>query len=253
VRIVRLPGIHHDSNAVLLIGSESSLLVDTGTTWYQMLQVERILGHISKDGLQRILLTSRRYPFAGAAKHISQEMGNIPIHIHQSAISVMQTGDFFSTWANRYDSDMPSTECMPVNQGDKFSVGDGSLTAISLPGHCPDGTGYFESQRGVLIAGAVLPRADNPSRWDMPGGDLTELISSLKLIHELAPSNIVPARGPSIKGENHIDEVLNRHLVFLENCADGEGKPPKSWPRPANTAYFLVPDSPWPLLEKESS
>jgi len=254
VRIIRLPGIHHDANAVIFSGSESSLLIDAGTTWYQMLQVERIAGHLENSKpLERILLTSRRYPFAGAAKHISESYGDIPIHIHNDAISVLETGDFYTTWANRYDSDMPSTECVPVNQGDVFNLGDGDIFSLSLPGHCTDGMGFFESQRGVLVTGAVLPRADTPCRWDMPGGSLPELITSLKTIHDLAPSSIVPARGPTIKGSERIDEVLNQHLNFLEDCQANDGEVPRSWPRPARTAYFLVSDPPWPLLEVEIS
>ena len=77
-----------------------------------MLQVERITGHLKHKGnesqLDRILLTRRRYPFSGAAQHIAESFGNIPINIHSDAISVLETGDFYSTWANRYDSDMPS-------------------------------------------------------------------------------------------------------------------------------------------------
>ena len=135
MRIIRLPGIHHDANAVIFSGSETNILVDAGTTWYQMLQVERITGHLKEQKLDRILLTSRRYPFAGAAKHISESFDNIPIHIHNDAISVLETGDFYSTWANRYDSDMPSTKCEPIGQGDVFPMGDGELFALSLPGH----------------------------------------------------------------------------------------------------------------------
>ncbi len=255
MRIIRLPGIHHDANSVIFAGSEGNVLVDTGTTWYQMLQVERIAGHLDKGGnnvgLDRILLTSRRYPFAGGAKHIAESNGNIPIHIHNDAISVLETGDFYSTWANRYDSDMPSTKCEPVNQGDTFDLGDGEIFALSLPGHCSDGMGYFEKRRGVLVAGAVLPRADNPSRWDMPGGSLPELITSLKTIHDLTPNSIVPARGPTIKGTERIDEVLNQHLTFLEECQENEGEVPRSWPRPARTAYYLTSEPPWPLKEKE--
>ena len=147
MRIIRLPGIHHDANCVVFSGTDSNILVDAGTTWYQMLQVERISGHLNKSeetnqSLDRILLTCRRYPFAGGAKHISEENGKVPIHIHQDAISVLETGDFYSTWANRYDSDMPSTECEPISQGDSFDLGDGEIVAISLPGHCSDGMGY---------------------------------------------------------------------------------------------------------------
>jgi glyoxylase-like metal-dependent hydrolase (beta-lactamase superfamily II) len=254
VRIVRLPGIHHDANATIFAGSESSLLVDAGTTWYQMLQMERISGHLENSNpLERILLTSRRYPFSGAAKHISEGHGNIPIHIHPDAVSVLETGDFFTTWSNRYDSDMPRTECQPVIQGDVFKLGDGEIFSLALPGHCTDGMGYFETERGVLVSGAVLPRADTPSRWDMPGGSLPELITSLKTIHDLSPSSLVPARGPTIKGRERIDEVLNMHLQFLEECEENNGEVPRSWPRPARTAYFLVSEPPWPLKEKENS
>jgi len=253
VRIIRLPGIHHDANAVIFSGKDANILVDAGTTWYQMLQVERIKGHIGDDGFHKILLTSRRYPFSGAAKHISESFSDAPIHIHDDAISILETGDFYSTWASRYDSDMPSTNCKQVRQGDVFPLGDGELFAISLPGHCPDGMGYFEKDRGVLVSGAVIPRADNPSRWDMPGGSLPELITSLKTIQDLQPSSIVPSRGPAIKGSFRINEVLSQHLSFLEDCKDNNGNVPRSWPRPAKTAYFLVSDPPWPLEEKEKS
>lgn len=256
MRIIRLPGIHHDANAVVFSGSTSNLLVDAGTTWYQMLQVERISGHLnrgedSNKSLDNILLTCRRYPFAGGAKHISQENGDIPIYIHSDAISVLETGDFYSTWANRYDSDMPSTECLPISQGDSFDLGDGEIVAISLPGHCSDGMGYFETKRGVLVAGPTIPRADSPARWDMPGGSLPELITSLKTIQDLSPRSIVPARGPAIKGEMRISDVLTQHLQFLEECQENNGEVPRSWPRPARTAYFLTSEPPWPLLEKE--
>lgn len=258
MRIIRLPGIHHDANCVVFSGSDSNILVDAGTTWYQMLQVERISGHLNKSEdteqrLDRILLTCRRYPFAGGAKHISEENGKVPIHIHQDAISVLETGDFYSTWANRYDSDMPSTECEPISQGDSFDLGDGEIVAISLPGHCSDGMGYFEKERGVLVSGPVLPRADSPSRWDMPGGSLPDLVSSLETIIDLSPKSIVPARGPTIKGYDRISEVLNQHLTFYEECLDNDGNAPRSWPRPARTAYFLTSEPPWPLLEKEKS
>lgn len=257
MRVIRLPGIHHDANAVLFVGENSNLLVDAGTTWYQILQVERISGHIEdlgsvKNKLDSILLTSRRYPFAGASRHISEYFDNIPIYVHSDAISVLETGDFFSTWANRYDSDMPSTKCQPVSQGDTFDLGDGEIVAISLPGHCSDGMGYYEPNRGVLVAGALLPRADCPSRWDMPGGSLPNLITSLETINDLEPTNLVPAKGPTIKGKERVHTVLNQHLSFFEECLENNGEVPRSWPRPARTAYFLTSEPPWPLLEKEN-
>ena len=48
-----------------------------------------------------------------------------------------------------------------------------------------------------------------------------------------------------------ISEVLNQHLTFYEECLDNDGNAPRSWPRPARTAYFLTSEPPWPLHEKE--
>ena len=85
----------------------------------------------------------------------------------------------------------------------------------------------------------------------MPGGSLPELVTSLKTIQDLNPSSIVPARGPAIRGAQRIDEVVTQHLSFLEECHDNDGLVPRSWPRPARTAYFLTSEPPWPQKEVE--
>ena len=48
MRIVRLPGIHHDSNIVLVIGTLGCIIIDAGTSWYQSLQVERDTGYFGR-------------------------------------------------------------------------------------------------------------------------------------------------------------------------------------------------------------
>ena len=62
MRIVRLPGIHHDSNIVLVIGTLGCVIIDSGTSWYQALQLERIQGILADHDdensvVDRILLT----------------------------------------------------------------------------------------------------------------------------------------------------------------------------------------------------
>ena len=52
----------------------------------------------------------------------------------------------------------------------------------------------------------------------------SRVVTSLETIHDLAPKSIVPARGPTIKGAERIDEVLSQHLVFLEDCQDDDGQ-----------------------------
>ena len=109
MKVTRLPGIHHDGNIVLVSGTLGHVLIDAGTSWYQSLQVERIQGLLHDAVPDRLLLTSRRFPVSGGASHLSITSHNMPVHIHQEGQAALETGDFFTTWANRYDSDMPRT------------------------------------------------------------------------------------------------------------------------------------------------
>ena len=251
MRIVRLPGIHHDSNLVLALGALGNILIDSGTSWYQTLQVERIKGLIGEQSLDRILLTSRRYPCTGGAAHIAGEFDSCTIHIHPDGQSSLAKGDFFTTWANRFDSDMPITSTESVTDEDIFPLGDGQISVIALPGHSSDGLGYYVKEKDLLISGPILPRADRPTRWDLPTGCLPDIIESLIKISKLNLDTLIPLQGPAIKGVTHIREVLERHIEFFEQCVGNDGQSPKSWARPAQTAIWLTPHPPWPLTERE--
>ncbi len=252
MKVVRLPGIHHDGNVVLISGSLGHLLINAGTSWYQALQVERITGQLGDERLDRILLTSRRFPVSGGAAHVAQAFGDVPVHIHADGQAALETGDFFTTWANRYDSDMPRTATEGLSEEDVFPMGGGEVVSIHLPGHASEGMGFHIPHLSTLVVGALIPRADRPARWDLPGGSLIDLIASLKRIKKMNLTSIVPLQGPAIRGAEHVQEVLNRHVEFYEEAAENEGRPPRSWDRPASTAVWLTPRTPWPLEEQES-
>ncbi|MCH1411247.1 MAG: MBL fold metallo-hydrolase, partial [Candidatus Poseidoniaceae archaeon] len=133
MRMTRLPGIHHDANCVVVQGEASVVLIDAGTSWYQALQVERILGLLD-EGRQpdHLLLTSRRYPFSGASAHFVEQWPGLRVHVGEAGLSALETGDFFSTWANRYDSDMPPVQGEVIGNGDIIALGDGGIQAIAL-------------------------------------------------------------------------------------------------------------------------
>ena len=63
MRAIRLPGIHHDSNSVLISDSRDACLIDCGTSWYQLLVEERIRGQLpEKTEISSIFLTSSSKP-----------------------------------------------------------------------------------------------------------------------------------------------------------------------------------------------
>ena len=121
MRLERLPGIHHDSACIVLSGTESSFIIDSGTSWYQTNLVERLKPHLEgRPKVEAILLSHRHYDICGAAPHLAEAF-EAKICIHQDAVAPIAGGDLFTTWASRYDSDMPSTRCEPVSQGDVFN------------------------------------------------------------------------------------------------------------------------------------
>ena len=258
MRIVRLPGIHHDSNVIVIVGTLGNIVIDSGTSWYQSLQLERIQGILQEDSTEvaavdRILLTSRRFPCSGGASFLSEQLNQCPVHVHKEGQSSLETGDFFTTWANRFDSDMPALAAEVVNDKEVFALGNGQVCAISLPGHCSDNMVYHIPEKNLVIAGLLIPRADRPTRWDMPTGCLPDIVNSLRTLRSLKPETIIPLQGPAIKGRKHVVDVISRHLDFFEACIDNDGAVPKSWLRPAQTALWLTPNPPWPLKEKEET
>ena len=254
MRIIRLPGIHHDANASLVVGKEEAILIDAGTSWYQMLQVERIKGHIEEGPpLSHILLSNRRFPFSGGAQAISEAFDEAEIHIGEDGVSALETGDFFSTWANRFDSDMPVTISNPLADGDVFAIDDRGIECSATPGHAPEAMCFHQEDLAVLFAGSLISRADTPIRWDLPGGCLPDLADSIAGVMELELELLVASRGPAIKGRSHIEDVLNNHLQFFDKVIIAEGQIPKSWAKPTPTSLFLTPREPWPLLEHEET
>lgn len=254
VRVTRLPGIHHDSNVVVVQGKLSSIIINTGTSWYQMLQEERINGTIdpSSGPVEAILLSNRRFPFSGGCAHLLSCFENSKAYIGEEGISSLQTGDFFSTWANRFDSDMPQTDACSLEDGSIFPVGDGEIQVISLPGSSPEEMGFHIPLKKMMILGSILPRADRPARWDLPGGSLIDLLNSLKKVKSTDLEKIVPMSGPAIVGKKRISEVLSQHIDFFEKCVSNDGLLMKSWPKPSRTALWYTPPDPWNLEEKES-
>ena len=253
MRIVRLPGIHHDANATLLIGEHSAILVDSGTAWYQLLQEERIRGQLGDSiTLEKIILTSRRYPFSGGSKALSESF-EIPVFIHETAQSSLESGDFFTTWANRYDSDMPIIATKPIDFSGTISLDDSITELLETPGPSSDNVSVHIPSAKTVIAGALLPRADRPLRWDVPTGNLIQGIESLRLVQGLGAEKLVPMHGPILQGREHIFSTLERHCTALEGIAENDGVMPRAWPRSAPTSLWCDPVPSWPRAEKEQT
>ena len=105
----------------------------------------------------------------------------------------------------------------------------------------------------TIIAGALVPRADRPMRWDVPTGNLILGKESLEMLLKLDAEKLIPMHGPSIQGRGHISETVQRHITMLNQIIDDQGALPRSWPKPAHTSLWHEPVPSWPRKEQESN
>jgi len=245
MRLERLPGIHHDSACIVVSGTMSTIIVDSGTSWYQTNLVERLLPHLEgRAPVEAILLTHRHYDTCAAAPHLANHF-DVKIMIHEKAVAPLSGGDMFTTWASRYDSDMPPIDAEGFSDGDQIDLGDTTLHMLHTPGHTMDASCFHIQEKDVIICGDLIPAAGHPSRADMPTGNLIDMKSSLESLLELSPTLLVCGRGDAIVGLETCRDVIHKHIESVQIRIDEDGKLPMGWPKPAETCHWLTPEPAW--------
>jgi hydroxyacylglutathione hydrolase len=109
-----------------------------------------------------------------------------------------------SPWADRY-----------VKHGDMIEAGEVSLKVLHTPGHSPGGISLLE--QGIVFTGDAL-FAGSIGRADLPGGDLTTLIRSIKTNLMTLPDDtkVFSGHGPAstIGEERKENPFLNKESGF---------------------------------------
>ena len=239
-----MPGIHHDTSISIVAGSEKSVLIDSGTSWHQVNIEERINSKIELlPKIKAILLTHRHYDTSGAANFLSERF-EAPIFIHPNASNSLISNDQLTTWASRYDSDMPVTETIPLTEGWEMNLGGGSIRCIYTPGHTKCHSSFFIPELSILFAGDLIPSPQHPGRTDFPTGNILDMLESIKKVIALNPKVIVPSRGRIIQ-EKEVRKVLEKHRDFFVSLIENVGELPQEWPKPASTCMWWSPIPEW--------
>lgn len=85
-----------------------------------------------------------------------------------------------------------------LKDGDVIKIGNGELKVIAVPGHSPGSIALYDEKDGFVIAGDALFKG-SIGRTDLPGGNYSQLISSIKnRLLTLPPTTVVySGHGPS--------------------------------------------------------
>ncbi len=84
-----------------------------------------------------------------------------------------------------------------LNDGDVITIGHEKLTVISVPGHSEGGIALYCKSQKFIITGDSLFRG-SIGRTDLPGGDHSKLIESIKTKLLALPDDtaVLPGHGP---------------------------------------------------------
>ncbi len=89
-------------------------------------------------------------------------------------------------------------QVVPLSEGDILTLGNNEIRVIHTPGHTPGGISLYCPAESWVITGDSLFAGGGIGRTDLPGGNHSELIDSLKsklftLPHE---TTVIPGHGP---------------------------------------------------------
>lgn len=136
--------------------------------------------------------------------------------------NLREARDFDGRWYVERGAELawpPVERLRPLAEGDPVRAGDLELSALSLPGHSPDGLGLFERAAGLLFVGDYLSPCEIPFVADLAAYRAT--------LHRLAAlldgtALVIPGHGPKLRPHEAaaIAAADLRYLDALAACAE---------------------------------
>ncbi len=159
-----------------LIAAKRPILVDVGMHCELALRsIEKI---IVPNALEYIVLTHCHYDHTFGALELAEQTG-ARIVIHKNDADLLS--DDHATVSDLFGVSTPSI--MPdviLQGGEMLNLGDADLGVIHTPGHTPGSICLYGSKQ--LFSGDTVFPNGSFGRTDLKGGDLNQLIKSIKLL-----------------------------------------------------------------------
>ncbi len=174
-----------DTNCYL-IGDEKEgvcALVDPGGS------PERILAMIEKSGLrlEKIFLTHGHWDHVGAIPALLEKWPDLPVYAHEKELCPADEPNphYFFPHAGKNQR--------TYGQGDVLNVGSLEVKVLHTPGHSAGSVTLLVED--CMFCGDTL-FALGCGRWDLPGGDMHDLIGSLATLGDLKVNyKVYPGHG----------------------------------------------------------
>lgn len=171
-------------------------IIDAGNYFPE--ETEEIIGFIEENKLRPTKLINTHC-------HLDHVFGNkvlaekydLPLHLHAGELKVLEYAPTLGLmYQVPFDNYMG--EYVFLKEGEQLRLGEDVLEILYTPGHSPASISFYHAGQGILLSGDVLFQG-SIGRYDLPGGNLETLLSSIHTQLLTLPDETIvyPGHGPS--------------------------------------------------------
>ncbi len=199
MKVHYIAGVAYDSNVYLLEG-EDPIVVDAGTGMYTPAVLEEISRLVPLERVGRIVLTHSHYDHIGGAAAL-QEATGAKVLLHEAEAMPLLEGDTSLTASGMFGRGVGEIDIESLQSGQRLSCGGAELEVVHTPGHSPGSIALVDHESRSAVVGDTVFCDGGVGRWDLPGGDLRQLMESLGRLKNLDLKNMYPGHGGYAEGD----------------------------------------------------
>ena len=214
MKVHYIAGVGYESN-VYLLEDEDPVIVDTGGGMYADTSLEEISKIVPLKRVERIVLTHSHLDHLGGAQAFQKATG-ARLYLHEAEAMPLRAGDTTYLLRNMFDIHLGKLDIAPLKAGQKLKCGDSALEVLHTPGHSPGSIVLLDRESSSAVVGDTVFCDGGVGRWDLPGGDLAQLMGSIKRLGELGLKNMYPGHGSYAEGD--AQQHLRLSMNYIEEA-----------------------------------
>jgi len=199
MKIHCLAGVGYDSN-VYLVEDEDPVVVDAGTGMFADTTLEEMSRIVPLQKIGRIVLTHCHYDHLGGAAKFQKATGG-RIYLHEVEADPIKAGEINLVIPEMFGAKLGQLDIEPLKTGMRLKTGSAEFEVLHTPGHSPGSISLHDPKSASAIVGDTVFCDGGVGRWDLPGGDLGQLVSSIRRLQKMQLKNIYPGHGSYAEGD----------------------------------------------------